>query len=512
MRSLASMRRLLRQWFGQGGVDGGAGGGGGGGAEGGASTPSSDSRPAGTVMPSVEAGQDLRALEQRLWRLLMQPAVASTGRVHLLDLGMMRDRLGSGWTALRPRVLTAADSIIDRYLTRNDIRFRTAGDDYILVFASLERHAAALVCARIAQELLHLFLGDDRSADLRVSTAVGVADGQIRFEHALASTLLAEARLRAEPAGGREASSSASVNGTTGGTTGGTAGGAVYDAYADGSPMVTGPIFYAEEAGGKARPVLRQLRLSPDDAGRFGIRYRPVWDITQQVISTYMGTPVRIFPDDSFIEGAAALNSLSDAMEILQLDADALVGSVEILNGLFRNKSRLMMSVPICFETLAARRTRLPFLEICQSIPDYLRRFLIFELLRFPPGVPTGRLSELLHEIRPYCRWTFMRVEFKSQSLSGFAGTGLNGITVAMPADRSAEARLMEEMNGIVTAAERAGLMICVAGLSTTSMVVAARASGVRLVAGNRIGPPQDRPRAMIRFDWPDLYRDGEEE
>lgn len=480
-RSLASMRRLLRQWFGQGGT--------GGEMAGGASPPSSVGHPARTVRPSVEAEQELRALEQRLWRLLMQPAVASTGRVHLLDLGMMRDRLGTGWTVLRPRVLTAADGIIDRYLTRNDIRFRTAGDDYILVFASLERQAASLVCARIAQELLQLFLGDDRSADLRVSTAVGVADGQIRFEHALATSLLAEARLRTEPAGGSAGS-----------------------AFADGSPAMTGPIFYAEDAGGKARPVLRQLRLSPDDAGRFGIRYRPVWDITQQVISTYMGTPVRIFPDESFIEGTAALNSLSDAVEILQLDADALVESVEILNGLFRNKSRLLMSVPICFETLAARRTRLPFLEICQSIPDYLRRFLIFELLRFPPGVPTGRLSELLHEIRPYCRWTFMRVEFKLQSFSGFAGTGLNGITVAMPADRSAEARLMEEMNAIVTAAERAGLMICVAGLSTTSMVVAARASGVRLVAGNCIGPPQDRPRSMIRFDWPDLYRDGEEE
>ncbi|WP_247882034.1 hypothetical protein [Azospirillum sp. TSH100] len=481
------MRRLVRRWFSQTGAAGPL-----------PSSAAGHSANTPRTMPTEESRQELRALEQRLWRLLMQPSVASTGRVHLLDLGMMRDRLGVGWPALRPRVLTAADTIIDRYLTRNDIRFRTAGDDYILVFASLERHAAALVCARVAQELLQLFLGDDRAADLRVSTAVGVLDGKIRFEHALATVLLAEARLGVEPAGARsheQENASASAIG----------------AGQDGFPLMSGAILYADDGGGKAKPVLRQLRLSPDDAGRFGIRYRPVWDIGQQVISTYMGTPVRIFPDESFIEGVAALNSLTDAMEILQLDADALVGSVEILNGLFRNKSRLMMSVPICFETLAARRTRLPFLEICQSIPDYLRRFLIFELLRFPPGVPTGRLSELLHEVRPYCRWTFMRMDFKPQSFSGLAGTGLNGITVAMPADRSAEARLMEEMNGIVTAAERAGLMICVTGLSTTSMVVAARASGVKLVAGNRIGPPQDRPRSMIRFDWPDLFRDEEE-
>ncbi|WP_244433518.1 hypothetical protein [Azospirillum sp. B506] len=487
------MRRLLRRWFSEAGAAGPLPASAAGHPN--AGHPNNAARPA----PTEENRQELRALEQRLWRLLMQPAVASTGRVHLLDLGMMRDRLGGGWPALRPRVLSAADTIIDRYLTRNDIRFRTAGDDYILVFASLDRHAAALVCARVAQELLQLFLGDDRSADLRVSTAVGVADGQIRFEHALATVLLAGARQSAEPAGapgGERQDAAASA-------------GAVEP---DGFPLMSGAILYTEDGGGKARPVLRQLRLSPDDAGRFGIRYRPVWDIGQQAISTYMGTPVRIFPDGSFIEGSAALTSLTDAMEILQLDADALVESVEILNGLFRNKSRLMMSVPICFETLAARRTRLPFLEICQSIPDYLRRFLIFELLRFPPGVPTGRLSELLHEVSPYCRWTFMRMEFKAQSFSGLAGTGLNGITVAMPADRSAEARLMEELNGIVTAAERAGLMICVAGLSTTSMVVAARASGVKLVAGNRIGPPQDRPRSMVRFDWPDLFRDGDDE
>ncbi|MBP2303667.1 hypothetical protein [Azospirillum melinis] len=468
------MQRLLRRWFSQAGASG--------------SPPTAAGRPGGAGKPSpaspLENGEELRALEQRLWRLLMQPAVASTGRVHLLDLGMMRDRLGSGWLALRPRVLVAADAIIDRCLARNDIRFKTASDDFILVFATLDRHAADLVCARIAQELLQLFLGDDRAADLRISTAVGVADGQIQFEHALAKVLLAEARPRPDSAAVRSA---------------------------DGSPVMSGPNIHADDGDGKVRPVLRQLQLSPEDAGQFSIRYRPVWDIGKLVISTYMGTPVRIFPDGSFLEGTAALNSLTDPMELLRLDADALVESVEILNGLFRNRSRLMMSVPVCFETLAARRTRLPFLEICQSIPDYLRRFLIFELLRFPPGVPTGRLNELLHEVRPYCRWTFMRIEFKSQSLSGLSGNGLSGITMAMPADRSAEARLMEEMNGIVTAAERAGLMICVAGLSTTSMVVAARASGVRLVAGNRIGPLQDRPRSMIRFDWPDLYRDGED-
>ncbi|PWC78237.1 hypothetical protein [Azospirillum sp. TSH64] len=479
LRTIASMRRLLRRWFiGQAGAAG--------------SPPTAAGRPDSAGKPSpaspLENAEQLRALEQRLWRLLMQPAVASTGRVHLLDLGMMRDRLGPGWPALRPRVLAAADAIIDRCLTRNDIRFKTASDDFILVFATLDRHAADLVCARIAQELLQLFLGDDRSADMRVSTAVGVADGQIQFEHAFAKVLLAEARPRPDPAAVRSADGSGAA----------------------GSPAMSGPNFHADD-GGKVRPVLRQLQLSPEDAGQFSIRYRPVWDIGKLVISTYMGTPVRIFPDGSFLEGAAALNSLTDPMEILRLDADALVESVEILNGLFRNRSRLMMSVPVCFETLAARRTRLPFLEICQSIPDYLRRFLIFELLRFPPGVPTGRLNELLHEVRPYCRWTFMRIEFKSQSLSGLSGNGLSGITVAMPADRSAEARLMEEMNGIVTAADRAGLMICVAGLSTTSMVVAARASGVRLVAGNRIGPPQDRPRSMTRFDWPDLYRDGED-
>ncbi len=482
--SIKSIRRRLRQWFRQ------------------VEAPGVPRPPVATSLSAEDGrppavGQELRGLEQRLWRLLMQPAVASTGRVHLLDLGMMRECLGPNWPDLRWRVFSAADALIERSLTRNDIRFRTSSDDYIIVFASLERHAAALVCARIAQELLQLFLGDDRTADIRVSTAVGVVDGHIQFDHAFAKALLADPLPQAERRTG---------GGPVLSTSGAAIGGAV-----DGSTAMSGAFSHADEATGKAQVGLRQLRLSPDDAGQFGIRYRPVWDIGQMVISTYMGTPVRIFPDGSFLEGAAALTSVTDAMEILRLDAEALVGSVEILNGLFRSKSRLLMSVPVCFETLAARRTRQPFLEICQSIPDYLRRFLIFELLRFPPGVPTGRLNELLHEVRPYCRWSFMQVDFKPQSFSGIAGTGLSGVTMTMPADRSAEARLMEEMNSIVLSAERAGLMICVTGLSTTSMVVAARAAGVRLVAGNRIGPPRDRPRAMNRFDWPDLYREEDE-
>ncbi|KAA0597095.1 hypothetical protein FZ942_08280 [Azospirillum lipoferum] len=479
--SIDSVRRLLRRWFRQ--------------AEATVPprAPAAVQRPAGDGRPGASVPEPHR-LEQRLWRLLMQPAIASTGRVHLIDLSMMRECLGVNWPILRQRVFAAADTLIDRSLTRNDISFRTSADDYVLVFASLDRHAAALVCARIAQELLQLFLGDDRLADIRVSTAVGVVDGHIQFEHSFAKVLMASARPQADRRTGDR-----TVSATTATAAG------------DGSPPMPAPLAYAGEGEGKTPLVLRQLKLSPDDSGRFGVKYRPVWDIGQMVISTYMGVPVRSFPDGSFAEGAAALNSVTDAVEILKLDADALVGSVEILHGLFRSKSRLLMSVPVCFDTLAARRTRQPFLEICQSIPDYLRRFLIFELLRFPPGVPTGRLSELLHEVRPYCRWSFMQMDFRQQSFSSLAGTGLSGITMAMPGDRSAEPRLMEEMNAIVTLAERAGLMICVTGLSTTSMVVAARAAGVRLVAGNRIGLPQDRPRAMKRLDWPNLYREDDE-
>lgn len=416
----------------------------------------------------------MRALERRLKVLLAQPQLLSAGRIHMLNLDTLRASLGPAWDELRDRVHSSADRIINRHIDGKDVQFRSGDGEYIIVFATLSRQAASLVCAKIAEELYRLFLGDPKLAEITVSTAVGAVDGKLLFEHASVADLLSAVEQTMEANGPDEQAAASTA-----------------------PPPPTA-------AAGAAEP--RKLKLSQLEMAQIGTIYRPLWDVGRQVISTYMCTPVRRFPDGTSVEGMLALSGVSEPQQLAKVDIDTLADTVEILDELFRNKFRLMVSVPVCFETLAARRTRQEYLAICQSVPDYLRPFLIFEFLRFPAGVPSGRMSELVNEVRPFCRWTFLRVECRQQSFASLSGTGLTGLTTMISSDRGTEARIMEDMNSFVAAAERANLKTCIVGITSTSLAVAARAAGTTLIAGDRIGRAGEIPQHMLRFGWQDLF------
>jgi len=313
----------------------------------------------------------MRALERRLKVLLAQPQLLSAGRIHMLNLDTLRASLGPAWDELRDRVHSSADRIINRHIDGKDVQFRSGDGEYIIVFATLSRQAASLVCAKIAEELYRLFLGDPKLAEITVSTAVGAVDGKLLFEHASVADLLSAVEQTMEANGPDEQAAASTA-----------------------PPPPTA-------AAGAAEP--RKLKLSQLEMAQIGTIYRPLWDVGRQVISTYMCTPVRRFPDGTSVEGMLALSGVSEPQQLAKVDIDTLADTVEILDELFRNKFRLMVSVPVCFETLAARRTRQEYLAICQSVPDYLRPFLIFEFLRFPAGVPSGRMSELAPSCSMMC-------------------------------------------------------------------------------------------------------------
>lgn len=418
------------------------------------------------------------SLERRLKDLLTHPQLLSAGRIHLINFANLRKRLGDSWPRLRDRVHAAADRLINQAIGPRDVQFRNGDGEYIIVFAALNRQAATLVCAKVAEELHRLFLGEPELSEVTISTAVGVVDGRLLYEEVSAADLLRELeRERQVP------SESAAPP---------------PEAARDGAGV---------SATTPAEP--RKLQLASQAFERIDTMFRPVWDVRRQVISTYMCTPVRLFPDGTSVEGVAALASISDPQRLAAADMDFLTNTVETLDELFCNKFRLMVSVPVCFETLAARRSRQEYIGLCQSVPTYLRQFLSFEFLRFPDGVPNGRMTELVNELRPFGRRTFLRVDVRQPNFTLLVGTGLTGVSTLVNADRGAEARTMEELNSFVAAAERAGLQSCVAGITSTSLAIAARAAGFTFIAGDRVGRTEEVPQHMLHFGWQDLFLRG---
>lgn len=457
--SKASLSEMLRGWF----------------AEDVSSPAPASARRAemDTAMP--RDAESVTSLERRLKDLLNHPQLLSAGRIHMINFANLRERLGDSWPRLRDRVHGAADRLINEAIGPRDVKFRNGDGEYIIVFAVLDKQAASLVCAKIAEELHRLFLGEPDLSDITISTAVGMVNGRLLYEQMSVADLLRELERGRRDSTGPVAPHPATARDGTGGS-------------------VEAPV----EA--------RKLQLASQAYERIHTMFRPVWDVRRQVISTYMCTPVRLFPDGTSVEGVAALASMSKSQSLAAFDMDFLITTVETLDELFRNKFRLMVSVPVCFETLAARRLRQDYIGLCQSVPTYLRQFLSFEFLRFPDGVPNGRMTELVNELRPFGRRVFLRVDVRQANFTSLVGTGLTGVSTLVNADRGAEARTMEELNSFVAAAERAGLLSCVVGITSTSLAVAARAAGFTFIAGDRVGGTEEVPQHMLHFGWQDLF------
>lgn len=291
---------------------------------------------------SSQNQEKLHGLERRLRELVSLPQLLAAGRVHMVNLDTLRERLGDDWPALSERVHTAADRIIKRHLTDRDVHFRSGDDEYIIVFAVSDKDAARLLCGKITEDIYRLFLGDVNLKDVKISTAVGTFNGQMVYQHASIGEILHF--INSESKGGGRPVSLGDENGeniNAGDTT--------------------------REDSSRADEH-RRLHLAHYEVDRVKNMYRPVWDVERQVITTYMCTPIREFPDGSAVEGAAALDVFSDPQRLAEINTTALIEAVETLDELFRNKFRLMVSVPVCFETLATRRTRQDYIDVCLSL------------------------------------------------------------------------------------------------------------------------------------------------
>jgi hypothetical protein len=136
--------------------------------------------------------------------------------------------------------------IIERHTSPHDVYFQRGADDYVLVFAKLEKSAAQLVCAKISQEIQQTLLGDAETQDVGVRTVVSEADGNLRLEKANLSNLIAAAAAMA-------------------------------------APPATAELAWSEP------PIPPVVESSPTASARppEDILDRPIWDVQREVVSTY---------------------------------------------------------------------------------------------------------------------------------------------------------------------------------------------------------------------------------
>jgi hypothetical protein len=392
---------------------------------------------------------------------------AKTGQVNLIGIAPIRERLGGQWPHYAVNADRIARNAIERYLVGGDIYARWKDEGYIVVFATLDVHQAEIKCKLIGDEIAHKLFGEDAHdlADIyhvEVQTDGAVTFAPVpRFDDMVALAVEPEVHHAAAsaPAGDAEPASPASP------------------------PKVGNP--------------LAELSYS----------YRPSWDPARGVIAAYLCVPMLPDAPGSAQCVRAALVLQDDVPALEQLDFAMLTHVIGVVESLVREKRRLLITVPVRFETLCAGAHRRRYIEILRTrLSPEAASLLVIELVSVPDGVPEARLIEISSPLRAHARAVVARLKADTTDFGQFAAARIAAVGCDLAAQHASELALMQLMARFSRGAAKAGVATYLRGIGSLSLAAAGLGAGFSHLDGDAVAVIVDQPRGVVEFSLLDLY------
>lgn len=389
------------------------------------------------------------------------------GRINVIGLDGLKERLGKRWLDLADRVHALARSAIERYLQPGDI-YLARGDNFIIAFASPDLAQAQIKCRMIAQLIEETLLGDGSNDILSVATAVATLDGDIVLEDmpSLADMIAAEAH---RPLAGNVEMLEA-------------------------VPALEAP---PQPSRAAARAVGRSNQLD------YEIFWRPVWDPIRNVVPIYQAEL-----SESHVPGLLAPLSF-DENEIECRDIALRESATAAVNALARDGQVLLLVLTVEFETLAKLARRYRYIKaLAESVTAEARKFLIISLTGVPQGVPGSRLGEITSALRPYCNRVSVQLPLETSDFSNLRHTHIFAVGTDITNCPQSETVLFMQLEQFARGAERAGAMIrFIRGVRSVTVATAALGGGFTYLSGNAIAPSAKQIAGARSLTLEDLYR-----
>jgi pentose-5-phosphate-3-epimerase len=115
-----------------------------------------------------------------------------------------------------------------------------------------------------------------------------------------------------------------------------------------------------------------------------------------------------------------------------------------------------------------------------------------------PPGVPHGRLAELVTMLKPCGHAVIAAVGDAPTDLASYAQAGIRGVCLTLEPGLFGT-HAMRRLRTICGTARKYNLFIFVDGVRTAEMLQAAEEAGASYLAGTMIGSDTDVPEHMHR-------------
>ena len=357
-----------------------------------------------TWLTSADARQ---ALDQ-----LKGTDVLAEGKVCLVSLEAIRERMGARWPARREMVHDHARQTLRRQLGARDFFLRISDVDYLVAQPAVSRLAGQAYCLNALREILTYFLGEALTADIVVREVVLIGDGEVQARRLDVAKV--EAAEGAERSDRRASVARAALTSQDRWT-----------------PFVTQD-GRAARASSQLEPVFQLKTFA-----RIGYR------MSRRVLLLPSETPLSI----------AEQRKLT-GIDIEKIDFATLARGLNRLQQDDDGERLPSLILPVSFATLSSQRGRTTLAEFFRAARSTVQRGLICEVCDIE-GVPPSALLAATSLIQPFCLFVIGRLAAApSAHLAAIKDAGLSGFSIECPPALVADGEF-GEFARTVTAATR---------------------------------------------------------
>ncbi|HEY3697031.1 hypothetical protein [Phenylobacterium sp.] len=347
------------------------------------------------------------------------PGLLEDGKVNVISLDAILDRLGPRWPQRRDQVYDHAEKTLEKHLGFRGYFARVSETDYLICQPELGRFSAQAACLRYLREVFQYFLGDAKPADNCVHQVIkvsreGVTAAKVDARHVEREEEVEQAEHRQAVLDAEELASKS----------------VTMDQW---SPFVA--------SDGRELRVTCSLEpvLELKTFGRIGFR------MARRVLVVASGEALP----------AASVANLSSA-DILKIDLATIARGLDRVKASQEDGPQLSLIVPVSHVSLSSQRARAQIVVALKTAGGMVKRGVICEISDIE-GVPQGALLSAASLIRPFSLFVVGRLNVApptSSTLAQLKGAGLQALSVECP-HRQSEADFMDWAKATIDTAKQ---------------------------------------------------------
>ncbi|MBC6983586.1 hypothetical protein [Caulobacter sp. 17J80-11] len=361
--------------------------------------------------------------------------LAAEGRVHLLGLDAVRERLGERWPGKREQIWDNVERCLTRKLGVVGWFLRVGEADFLVVQPAATRFEAQALCLNALKEVLNFFLGQARAADLALREVTEVSAAGLAYRR-LDPSEIADAAMEVATAE---------------------------------APLP--PLRRVEPAAWSVMATQDGRSLSVSCA------IQPLFELSRLTLIGHRLQPRVLNAATGAVLTPAQIDAL-DWADRERVDLAVLERGLARLKSDPRREQKPGVVVPLAFTTLASTRGRAALAQaFCDARDDLALKTLVS--VQGLKGVPTGRLWEAVSLIQPFCFAVTGAAEPDRAAVQRLTGCGLKGLTFECdPGGHEDENALFAWLRRVARMAEPVAPRRLVAGLTSPRQLAIARLAG----------------------------------